>query len=58
MTLDAWYWLCMAIWLIFGIWKILPLTDQQRYPFLGGHILQFVLFVFIGLRVFGSPFKG
>jgi len=52
MTLDVWYWLFMALWLFFGLWR--DRADPYR---LGGHGLAFVLFLLIGLRVFGSPIK-
>ena len=59
MTLAIWFWLAMALWLIFGLWRekvIVTGTAQQPYIYrVGGHLLEFVLFVVIGWKVFGSP---
>lgn len=53
MTLQTWYWLFMALWLFFGIWR----DRANLWPAIGGHALQFILFVIIGWQVFGSPVK-
>jgi len=58
MTLDTWYWPFMALWLAFGVY-------QNRAGFaeggwlgpVGGIGLQFLPFLIIGLRLFGSPVK-
>ena len=57
MTLDVWYWLLMAIWLLRGLWA--EYTPGQPYPLgrAGGYLLMFLLFLLIGLRIFGSPIK-
>jgi len=52
MTLAIWFWILMALWLFFGVWRNWP----QPYP-LGSHFLEFLLFVIIGWQVFGSPVK-
>jgi len=52
MTLDVWYWLFMALWLFFGLWR-----NRTEPYLLGGHVLSFILFLLIGLRIFGSPVK-
>lgn len=57
MTLQIWFWLVMAIWLVFGLWG--EYVPGQPYPInrAGGHVLLFVLFVLLGWQVFGSPVK-
>jgi len=55
MTLDVWYWLLMAIWLFFGIWRNRANADYFGWG--GGLFIEFVLFIVIGVRVFGSPVK-
>ncbi len=55
MTLDVWYWLFMALWLFFGLWRAKGQTDP--WPYAGGHVLMFLLFLIIGLKAFGSPIK-
>lgn len=57
MTLDAWYWLLMALWFFFGGWRIFVVPPAERPYLAGNHALIFVLFVLIGLKNFGSPFK-
>ncbi|HLZ39414.1 MAG TPA: hypothetical protein VKQ11_00535 [Candidatus Sulfotelmatobacter sp.] len=53
MTLQVWFWLFMALWLVFGIWR----GRTDGWPFWGGHFLLFVLFAILGWQVFGSPVK-
>jgi len=55
MTLQIWFWLCMFLWLIFGAWK--AWGEANPYPIIGGHLLQFFLFVILGWQVFGAPVK-
>ncbi len=55
MTLEVWFWLLMALWLIFGVWR--NRADANWAAWGGGLFLEFVLLVLIGLRVFGSPVK-
>ncbi len=55
MTLEVWFWIMMAIWLFFGLWR--ARGEAQPYPYVGGHLLLFLLFVTIGWKVFGSPIK-
>ena len=60
MTLDVWYWLFMAVWLFFGFY-----TNRAAFAApgggwvgpIGGIGVQFILFLIIGLRIFGSPIK-
>jgi len=54
MTLQIWFWLFMALWLFFGVWR-----DRARpmFDWVGGLALEFLLFVIIGWQVFGSPVK-
>ncbi len=56
MTLEVWYWLFMAFWLIFGVWR--ARSEAQPYPYFGGHFIGFMLFLLLGWKVFGSPIKG
>ena len=52
MTLAIWFWMLMALWLFFGVWRTWP--DHLG---LGSHLLGFFLFVILGWQVFGSPVK-
>ena len=44
----------MFLWLIFGFWSNWPIQGNG-YRVIGGTILQFVLFLIIGLALFGKP---
>ncbi len=55
MTLEVWFYLLMAFWLFFGVWR--ARSDPQPYPYFGGHLLVFLLFLIIGWKIFGSPVK-
>ena len=54
MTFALAYWILMFIWLIFGFWSNWPIGPNNRFV-LGGTVLQFILFVLIGLQLFGEP---
>lgn len=55
MSLAFWYWLFMAVWLIFGA----MLDYRARATFgqwwWGRPILFFILFLIIGLKLFSDP---
>ncbi len=57
MTLQFWFWILMAMWLLFGFWRGRTIGDDQLYPFWGGHLLVFVLFCILGWQIFGAPVK-
>ncbi len=57
MTLDAWYWLVLFLWIIFGAWRE-RISPNPNWPvWAGWAFVQLILFVLIGLRSFGSPVK-
>lgn len=57
MTLDIWFWLFMALWALFGLgWGFGP-EPFRPWAGRGFGALSFVLFVIVGLRIFGSPVK-
>lgn len=45
----------MFLMLFFGLWR--ARADANPYPYIGGHLLMFLLFVTLGWKVFGSPIK-
>lgn len=53
MTLQVWFWLLMALWLIFGAWDYR--VPNQPWVRGGGYLLMFLLFALLGWKVFGSP---
>ena len=53
MTLQIWFWLFMALWLFFGIWRE---RANPNYPqWVGGLAVEFILFLIVGWKLFGSP---
>jgi hypothetical protein len=55
MTLAFWYWLFMVLWLIFGAWMAMPPRSDVGWRW---GLIPFILFVIIGLKLFGSPIQG
>jgi hypothetical protein len=58
MTLAFWYWLLMAIWLLFG-GKIVYSKRADLAPFyvgVGFSFFLFLLLVILGVKVFPDPF--
>jgi hypothetical protein len=49
------YWLLVILWLIFGLWSGWPVGNPNGWRPIGGSVLIFVLFVLIGLKLFGFP---
>jgi hypothetical protein len=45
------YWIIMLVWLVFGFWS----TGTNNWKSWAPNLLLFVLFVLIGLQVFGKP---
>lgn len=55
------YWLLVILWLIFGLytgWPRVAPDNTPRWSPLGGSLLLWVLFVLIGLALFGWPIGG
>ena len=52
MPLNMLYWLLMILWFIFSAGNIFR---PAPYFLWGGNLLMFILFLLIGLRIFGSP---
>lgn len=53
MPLGVWFWLVMAIWLIFGCWR--EFEPARPLAARGFGVMTFILFAIIGLKIFGSP---
>jgi hypothetical protein len=53
MSFRLLFWLLMLFWLIFECWAGYPY--QHLSPWMGGTLLQFVLFGLLGWRAFGKP---
>jgi hypothetical protein len=57
MSLAIWYWLFVVFWGIFGGWFGYQGRAANQFWF-GGIGLELILFILLGLRVFGSPVAG
>ena len=56
MSIAFVFWLIMLLWLILGfVWYWPRGGAAPGYPLIGGHMLIFVLFLLLGLAVFGFP---
>jgi hypothetical protein len=51
------FWLIMLLWLIFSLVWFWPRTDRAfvGYPIVGGNVIVFVLFLLVGIEIFGWP---
>lgn len=56
MTLSLLYWIVMLLWVLIGGWLSLPPRSDGSIAKWG--IIPFILFVIIGLKLFGSPIQG
>lgn len=55
MTLQIWFWIIMALWLFFGVYR--ERANPNFTLWVSGLLVEFVLFLIIGWQVFGSPVK-
>jgi hypothetical protein len=53
MSFGLIFWILMLLWLVFGIWR-----DWPNHYAVGGSVLQFILFLLLGWKVFGAPIHG
>lgn len=53
MSLQFWFWIMMAAWLLFHGWRY---KSDPAYPWSGG-IIPFLLFLIVGWQLFGNPVK-
>lgn len=58
MTLSFCYWLMMLLWVLFSFWWGWRTDPAGRPSVAGSGLLLFLLFLIIGLRLFGSPITG
>lgn len=54
MSYGLLYYILLLFWLVFGIW----LGWDAGYRAFGPNILLFVLFLLIGMKIFGAPLHG
>lgn len=52
------FWMLMILWAIFGVGYPFVVETPNRRIVAGGNLLIFILFVLLGIQVFGSAIKG
>lgn len=60
MEKDALYWLFIILWVVFGLFTYWPSEPQNRirsWGLVGYNIFILILFILIGLKIFGEPIK-
>lgn len=55
MTKELLYWLLMLLWLLFGAWR--GFSAPAERPYVAWGLIPFLLFVVVGLALFGQPLK-
>jgi hypothetical protein len=59
--LPVFYWILILLWFLFGLFAGWPVSDDRSpkafFP-LGNSLLLFILFVIIGIKLFGNPLAG
>jgi hypothetical protein len=58
MTLSFIYWLLMFLWVLFSLWWGWRSDAAGRPTVAGSGLLLFLLFLILGLKLFGQPIKG
>lgn len=58
MTYAVCYWILMLLLLLAGGWWGLRAPAEERWPFVGWSVLYFLLFLVVGLKLFGAPLQG
>ena len=58
MPLELVYWILMLLWLVAGAWWGWSTPPPGRGPIIGWSIVLFMLFLTIGLKIFGAPIRG
>lgn len=54
------YWLFIILWIVFGLiayWPIDSSVAPRRWGLVGYNLFILVLFILIGLKLFGEPIK-
>jgi hypothetical protein len=55
MSLGLAFWVIVLVWIIVGIpWPFYP----APWPVWPGHLIELLLFILLGWRVFGAPLHG
>jgi len=56
-TIGAFFWLLMILWLIFGLYWNRDDIRGGKYGIAGGNLLLFVLLFLLGWKAFGFPIQ-
>jgi hypothetical protein len=58
MTLSTAFWICMLLWLVFGLYSNWSGISSGNIGPLGNSVLLFILFLLLGWAQFGAPLRG
>jgi Na+/proline symporter len=58
MTIGAFFWLLMILWLLFGLYWNRSDIRGGNYGIAGGNMMLFVLLFLLGWKLFGFPIQG
>ncbi len=58
MLLSTWYWLCLFLFILCGVWWGVVTPPPGRFPVAGWSFLLLILLFLLGLKTMGSPIKG
>jgi hypothetical protein len=53
-----WYWLLMAFWVVSSFYYGYSTPAEGRWGVAGWSVVMFLLFVMIGIKLFGGPIQG
>jgi hypothetical protein len=56
MTIGFLFWLIMVLWFLFGIYRNVAPTPPA-WPLFGDVLILFILFLLLGIQVFGWPIR-
>lgn len=54
MTKDAWFWIVLVIWVLFGFYSNRPKDGPWNFGWLGDRLVLIVLLGLLGWHCFGS----
>jgi len=57
MTIGFIFWLLMILWVLFGLWQNFQPGPGPSWSPLANTLWLFILFLLLGIQVFGWPIK-
>lgn len=57
MSIDFLFWLIMVLWFLFSVYQGWSPDPKPAWTPVGNAVLLFILFLLVGIRIFGWPIK-